>query len=648
MKKLILILIIFLCCLASCKPNTNKHKHIPCDECGKCVDTLCDGAETDKCAGHAPKHEHVACPDCGKCTDPECDGAETDKCLGHAPKHEHTACPECGKCTDPLCDGEDIEKCLGHEEPTHNCEDYKSDWIELGDITCGESGIKQIICTKCNEVLQEEVIKKEHNYESIIVSEKTCTSDGVIKYTCDICKDSYTEREESIGHIESDIKIVVEATPSSLGTKRIECEECGHVFKEFGYVNNAYHANGKLSVKGADLVNQNGEKYQLYGLSTHGLQWFSKVVNFDTICEIQENFGNNVIRFALYTDEDGYCDGSASKKQQMLNTIEKGIDIATQLGLYVIVDWHMVGAENPDDKNPLTYLEESKEFFSYMSEKYKDQDNILYEIMNEPNGSTTWADCKKYANEVIPLIRKNTDAVILVGNPKWTADLNSVMKDPLVGYENIMYTYHFYAADHSNTSQVVTAYDNGFPVFISEFGFMLSSGDGSISETNGNKWKKVLDARNISYVAWNISNSKGSASIFKYNTSNLSDVSDSNLKEWGVYLKNWYRAKSLNQGETNQDENLIPTVELMMEIPEWSSSYECFIVSSNHSDSRLDYTWESTNEGVLTVSEYSTITIKGNGTCSIICKNKTTGAIGILDIEVSNNKIVNFTSRYVE
>ena len=648
MKKLILILIIFLCCLASCKPNTNKHKHIPCDECGKCVDTLCDGAETDKCAGHAPKHEHVACPDCGKCTDPECDGAKTDKCLGHAPKHEHTACPECGKCTDTLCDGEDIEKCLGHEEPTHNCEDYKSDWIELGDITCGESGIKQIICTKCNEVLQEEVIKKEHNYESIIVSEKTCTSDGVIKYTCDICKDSYTEREESIGHIESDIKIVVEATPSSLGTKRIECEECGHVFKEFGYVNNAYHANGKLSVKGADLVNQNGEKYQLYGLSTHGLQWFSKVVNFDTICEIQENFGNNVIRFALYTDEDGYCDGSASKKQQMLNTIEKGIDIATQLGLYVIVDWHMVGAENPDDKNPLTYLEESKEFFSYMSEKYKDQDNILYEIMNEPNGSTTWADCKKYANEVIPLIRKNTDAVILVGNPKWTADLNSVMKDPLVGYENIMYTYHFYAADHSNTSQVVTAYDNGFPVFISEFGFMLSSGDGSISETNGNKWKKVLDARNISYVAWNISNSKGSASIFKYNTSNLSDVSDSNLKEWGVYLKNWYRAKSLNQDETNQDQNLIPTVELMMEIPEWSSSYECFIVSSNHSDSRLDYTWESTNEGVLTVSEYSTITIKGNGTCSIICKNKTTGAIGILDVEVSNNKIVNFTSRYVE
>ena len=67
--------------------------------------------------------------------------------------------------------------------------------------------------------------------------------------------------------------------------------------------------------------------------------------------------------------------------------------------------------------------------------------------MNEPNGSTTWEQCKQYANEVIPCIRKNTDAVILVGNPQWTADLNSVMQDPLVGYENIMYTYHFYVAD---------------------------------------------------------------------------------------------------------------------------------------------------------------------------------------------------------
>ena len=73
---------------------------------------------------------------------------------------------------------------------------------------------------------------------------------------------------------------------------------------------------------------------------------------------------------------------------------------------------------------------------------------------------------------------------------------------------------------------------------------MYSDGDGNYSEKNGNRWKQVLDSRNISYVAWNISNSVGSASIFKYQSYDMIDVSDDNLKPWGVYLKNWYRNKS--------------------------------------------------------------------------------------------------------
>lgn len=496
---------------------------------------------------------------------------------------------------------------LTNNIPMHICSENKSDWINVNNTPCGQYGRQEIVCMICEKVLEQQFVKIEHKYV---------------------------------------INIIEEATESTLGTKKKECAYCKQLIKEFNYVDNAYHHNGKLSVNGRDLLNQYGEKYQLYGLSTHGIQWFSRVVNFDTICEIQENFGNNIIRFAFYTDEDGYCDGSEAVKKQMLETLHRGIEIATELGLYVIVDWHMVGAENELDKNPLNMLTEAKEFFSYISEYYKDQDNILYEIMNEPNGATTWADCKKYAEEVIPCIRKNTDAIVLVGNPKWTADLNSVMKDPLVGYENIMYTYHFYAADHSSTTQVVNAYDRGFPVFISEFGFMNSDGNGSVSETNGNKWKNVLDPRNISYVAWNISNSQGDASIFKYNTSNLADVSDANLKPWGVYLKNWYRTKSLTP-KTNEEE-LKAEVELMTEIPEWSSNYECFIVSKGHDESRLNYDWSSTDTSLLTISEYSTLTIKGNGKCSIIAKHKTSGLIGILDVELKDGKVVSYTSRYKE
>ncbi|MBR2892174.1 MAG: glycoside hydrolase family 5 protein [Bacilli bacterium] len=434
--------------------------------------------------------------------------------------------------------------CDNPKDVDHDCFLNQSEWIDKIPFTCSEEGIQITICKVCNKELDSRVITKEHEYVEKLLRERTCLIDGQSIFTCIHCGEYYYVNDYAIGHIRSDIEIIKEATDTTLGKKQVKCATCGIIYKEFGYVNNGYHKNGKLSVKGRDLVNQFGEKYQLFGLSTHGIQWFSRYVNFDTICSIQENFGNNIIRFAFYTDEAGYCSGNVSIQKSMLETLHRGIEIATELGLYVIVDWHMVGATNPLDKNPLTYLDEAKEFFSYISEYYKDQDNILYEIMNEPNGKTTWDDCKKYANEVIPCIRKNTDAIILVGNPRWTADLNSVMNSPLVGYENIMYTYHFYAADHRRTTQVENAYDAGFPVFISEFGFMNSDGDGNISTTNGENWKKVLDSRNISYVAWNISNSKGSASIFKHNSVDLVDVSDANLKTWGIYLKNWYRTKS--------------------------------------------------------------------------------------------------------
>ena len=306
---------------------------------------------------------------------------------------------------------------------------------------------------------------------------------------------------------------------------------------------NDYFHHGKISVKGPDLVDAKGEKLQLIGLSTHGLQWFGKYVNKPTFAALKNAYGINVIRLSLTTSEGGYCDNPAGR-EELYNLVVKGVKTATEVGLYVIIDWHMVGAEDPNDKNPLYYKDLAIDFFSRISKEFKDYDNVLYEIMNEPNGSTTWAHCKEYANLVIPKIRENTDGIILVGNPNWTANLNAVIKDPLVGYENIMYTYHFYAASHKNTYQVTNAYSKGFPVFISEHGGMESSGDGEMDYYSIKEWYRILDERNISYVAWNISNTKGSASIIKNGDDTLTDFSDEHLKEWGIWYKKWTRSKA--------------------------------------------------------------------------------------------------------
>ena len=428
------------------------------------------------------------------------------------------------------------------EEP-HTCVPSEEWVLEEGDYKCGDQAVYLQLCEICGATLDVEIKKINHKY--IYRTEPaTCTTNGKNITECENCDYHYETEIFAQGHGVLDYRIKEEATQDKYGIREQYCTTCNESIKETAYANNGYFAHGKLSVKGADLVDKNGKKYQLYGLSYHGLQWFGKYVNEATICAIQDNFGVNIIRLACYSSEGGYAEGGERVKENYKKYIDTAIKTAAKIGLYVLVDWHMLGAEFEPDENPLYYMEEAKEFFSYVSSTYKDYDNVLYEIMNEPSGSATWADCKKYANTIIPIIRENTDAIVLVGNPHWSADLVSVMKDPLVGYKNIMYTTHFYASDYKDYTQVTNAYSKGFPVFITEYGFMDSDGDKALDYRSGEAWLKQLDQRNISYIAWNISNSKGSSSIIKAGNQTMTDFTDDNLKEWGQYLRKLYRSKA--------------------------------------------------------------------------------------------------------
>lgn len=460
--------------------------------------------------GCSKAHEHVWTePTCTEPATCEICGITSGVAMGHTwvdatctePKH----CSECG-----LTEGE----ALNHM------------WV---DATCTEPKT----CERCGETVGEPL---GHKYTEEIIQEGTCTQDEIKKLTCSVCGYSETETTVALGHALEDVW-VIEATKDQCGQKYQVCANCDYESKIQNVYTNGFSYHGKLSVQGTDLVDQDGDKFQLIGLSTHGLQWYKGVVNKLTFSSLREKFGINVIRLALYSSEDGYAECTDSEREILYQTVVKGIKICTELDMYVILDWHMVGAENVNDKNPLYYMSYAKEFYSRITEEFKDNENLLFDIMNEPCGDTTWSDCKKYANTIIPVIRANNDGIIICGNPKWTADLDSCIKDPLRGYTNLMYSFHFYAGDGYYPDQITRALNAGLPVFISEHGGMENTGDGPIYEDNIQKWWSYLDERNISYVAWNISNSKGSASIFKQGESYY-DASDYYLKEWGLYYKN--------------------------------------------------------------------------------------------------------------
>ena len=180
-----------------------------------------------------------------------------------------------------------------------------------------------------------------------------------------------------------------------------------------------FEMHGALHVENGKLTDQHGDVVQLYGMSTHGIAWFPQYVNSDAFRTLRDDWNTNCIRLAMYTAENGgYCSGG--DKEQLKQLVKDGVSYATDLGMYVIVDWHILSDGDPNQNK-----DEAIAFFKKMAETFTNNDNVLYEICNEPNGGTSWESIKAYAEEVMPVIReKRPDAVILVGTPTWSQEID--------------------------------------------------------------------------------------------------------------------------------------------------------------------------------------------------------------------------------
>lgn len=286
--------------------------------------------------------------------------------------------------------------------------------------------------------------------------------------------------------------------------------------------------HGKLSVKGTNMVDKDGNNFQLKGVSTHGLQWFPQYVNQEAFTYMRDEWGINAVRLAMYSDPNvGYT-------TQLHEIVNNGVEYAKNAGMYVIIDWHILS-----DGNPNTNKESAIKFFKEMATKYKEYDNVLYEICNEPNGDVQWErDIRPYAQEVIKEIRNiDKDAIIIVGTPTWSQDVDIAAQKPITGYDNIMYTLHFYAATHKEylRQKLSTALNAGLPIFVSEFGISDASGNGNVDIAEGNTWIDFLNENNISWMCWNLSNKNESSSLLK-NTDKVTGWTKDELSDEGKWL----------------------------------------------------------------------------------------------------------------
>lgn len=357
--------------------------------------------------------------------------------------------------------------------------------------------------------------------------------------------------------------------------------------KEVAFEDTPVGKHGKLTLAKVDdysqpiIVDEQGAPFQLRGASSHGIQWHDgyDFVNMGAYQSLRDEWGVNMVRLAAYVTQDGYTEGAQSRMDEV---IQRGVAAATELGMYVIVDWHI------HEENPHTTKPSAEEFFTKYATMYKGYDNVIFEICNEPT-EVKWydgsgADLYSYCKDIAGIIRNcGSDALIVCGTNTWSQDVDDVAKKPLKddGFDNILYTFHFYSGSHyeDKMKKVRTAIAAGTPIFVTEFGVCDASGNGKFDTNNADEWIKLFDKNGISYCCWSLSSKAESASYLSNSCIRKEGGwVESDLATTGIWLVNTYRAhQDAEEGTSTEvgdfslsvdpDKGVIPEVEEGYEDP---------------------------------------------------------------------------------
>ena len=337
--------------------------------------------------------------------------------------------------------------------------------------------------------------------------------------------------------------------------------------------NESYPANspvaqyGALQVKGLQLSDKDGKPVQLAGMGSMGLQWCANCYTRESIENLVKEWNINVFRIANYVEEGGY-----NKDPEGTRTlITQIIDWCGELGIYCIIDWHVLTPGNPLAPE----YAGAEDFFRYFAQKYAGKEHLIYEICNEPNNcqakdntdapwlctketDVTWELIVEYADKIIPVIHAAYDEInaphpiIIAGTPQWDQLVDACLKegrfqgnnkdlsDPLpdrdpgayLKYDNIMYAFHFYAAEHNegfrqdgkifyyNFYAYMDEVLGKLPVFCSEFGVTMANGDTFIELGRTDTWLFLLSGHNkgnqkVSFVNWSYSDKQELSAALK-------------------------------------------------------------------------------------------------------------------------------------
>ena len=274
----------------------------------------------------------------------------------------------------------------------------------------------------------------------------------------------------------------------------------------------------RLSVRGNRFVDPTGQTVVLRGLALsdpHHLeaqqQWGR------TYFERAKEWHANLVRLPvhpLWWREWG--------SEKYFRFIDQAVEWCTELGMYLIIDWHTIGnPQNGIPHKPIyhTSREETFYFWYLTASRYQQITTVAFlELFNEPTnfrgkmGALNWSGFKVYMEELIDMIQHIDPGVIpLVTGFDWAYDLSHVDSAPIEA-EGIAYVVHPYPQKRTEPWEAEWQRDWGYvaeryPVIATEFGFMAAEERGAhipviSDERYGEAIIRFFEEKGISWTVW--------------------------------------------------------------------------------------------------------------------------------------------------
>lgn len=267
---------------------------------------------------------------------------------------------------------------------------------------------------------------------------------------------------------------------------------------------------GKLKANGGKLVGScptyANQAVQVKGMSLFWSSAADSALAYYTPQAMKlmvQDMGIEVLRFAMGVADEkfdshgrSYTTGGANDQKAML---KKMVYAAVENDIYLIIDWHIESSTG--------FTNEAKEFFEWAASEFGKTNNVIFEVWNEPTGDMNTV--AQHANTLIPIIRKYSENLILVGSPGWSSQ-PAACAEAGINDNNYACSLHFYAATHQvgnggYNSSAESAMAKGVPVFASEWGTVSADGKGDPNQGASDAWNSWMNQNKVSWTNWSAS-----------------------------------------------------------------------------------------------------------------------------------------------